>query len=106
MASMREITRFSRQIAEAYHPERIVLFGSYAHGTPTQDSDVDLLIVMPFEGKAVEKSVEMRLRFRPKFPLDILVRTPEKVRQRLAIGDTFIHDILTTGRVLYEADHV
>jgi predicted nucleotidyltransferase len=103
---MREITRFSRQIAEAYHPERIVLFGSYAHGVPTPDSDVDLLIVMPFEGKAVEKSVEMRLRFHPRFPLDILVRTPEKVRQRLAIGDPFMRDILATGKVLYEADHV
>lgn len=105
MVSMREITKFSRLIAREYHPERIVLFGSYAHGTPTQDSDVDLLIVMPFEGKAVEKSVEMRLSFRPRFPVDILVRTPEKVQQRLAIGDAFIRDILRTGRVLYEADH-
>lgn len=106
MVSMREITEFSRRIAEEYHPERIVLFGSYAHGTPTQDSDVDLLIVMPFEGKPVEKSVEMRLKFHPQFPVDILVRTPEKVRQRLEIGDTFMRDILHSGKVLYEADHV
>lgn len=106
MVSMREITKFSRLIAREYHPERIVLFGSYARGTQTRDSDVDLLIVMPFEGKAVEKSVEMRLRFHPRFPLDILVRTPEKVWERLEMGDSFMQDILTSGKVLYEADNL
>ena len=106
MVNMNDIAEFSRQIAEEYHPERIVLFGSYAHGTQTPDSDVDLLVVMPFEGRSVERSVEMRLRFRPPFPVDILVRTPDKVRQRIEIGDTFMRDILQSGKVLYEADHV
>jgi predicted nucleotidyltransferase len=103
MVSMRDITEFSRRIAEEYHPDCIVLFGSYARGTQTPDSDVDLLVVMPFEGRSVERSVEMRLRFRPPFPVDLLVRTPDRVRQRIEIGDTFMRDILQSGKVLYEA---
>ena len=48
----------------------------------------------------------MRMRFRPRFPVDLLVRTPEAIRQRLEMGDGFIKDVLARGMVLYEADHV
>jgi predicted nucleotidyltransferase len=106
MVTMRKITEFSRRIAAEYHPQRIVLFGSYARGRPTPDSDVDLLIVMPFEGKPVRMSVDMRLKLRPSFPVDLIVRTPENVQQRLDMGDSFMRDILRSGKVLYEADHV
>lgn len=105
MVTMRNIREFSRRIAKEYRPERIVLFGSYAQGKPTEDSDVDLLIVMPFEGKSVRKSVEIRLKLRPPFPVDLIVRTPEAVRERLALGDAFIRDVLDTGKVMYEADN-
>lgn len=105
MVSIGQITELSERIADEFHPQRIVLFGSYARGTPNPDSDVDLLVIMPFEGKPVDKSVEMRLRVRPSFPVDLLVRTPDKIRERLAMGDTFIQDILEQGKVLYEADH-
>ena len=105
MISMNTIQAFSRRIADEFKPQRIVLFGSYAWGTPTPDSDVDLLVIMSFEGKPVEKSVEMRLKLRPPFPVDLLVRTPETVRQRLEIGDGFMKDILSGGKVLYETDH-
>lgn len=100
---MRSIREFSRRIAQEYHPERIVLFGSYAQGKPTEDSDVDLLIVMPFEGKSVQKSVEIRLKFRPSFPVDLIIRTPDTVRERLELGDAFMHDVIDTGKVMYEA---
>ncbi|MDO8589427.1 MAG: nucleotidyltransferase domain-containing protein [Armatimonadota bacterium] len=106
MVSMQKIRELSRRIAEEFRPQQIVLFGSYAAGSPTPDSDVDILVVMPFEGKSVNKSVEMRLKLRPSFPLDLLVRTPKSVRERLDLGDTFLRDILETGKVLYEADHV
>ena len=102
---MNRIGEVSRRIAQAFHPDRIVLFGSHARGTAGEDSDVDLLVVMPFEGKAVAKSVEIRLKVRPGFPMDLLVRTPEKVQERLAMGDGFMREILDTGKVLYEADH-
>ena len=104
MITMRQIEELSRRIAAEFQPQRIFLFGSYAWGQPTPDSDVDLLIVMPFDGKSVAKSVEMRLKVRPPFPVDLLVRTPEKVRERLGLGDPFIRSILEEGKVLYEAD--
>lgn len=103
MVTMRQIEDVSHQIAQQFHPERILLFGSYAWGTPSPDSDVDLLVIIPFEGKPVAKSVEMRLKVKPPFPVDLLVRTPEKVRERLALGDPFIRSILEEGKVLYEA---
>jgi uncharacterized protein len=104
MVAMKEIRDLSRRIVREFHPRRIVLFGSYAEGRATADSDVDLLVVLPHRGKAVEKSVEIRLATRPAFALDLLVRTPREVQKRLAMGDTFIRDILGHGKVLYEAD--
>jgi predicted nucleotidyltransferase len=104
MVAMKEIRDLSRRIAREFRPRRIVLFGSYAEGKATPDSDVDLLVILPRKGKAVEKSVAIRLATRPTFPLDLLVRTPAEVRKRLAMGDTFIRDILEKGKVLYEAD--
>jgi len=104
MVDRASITEASERIAREFHPKRIILFGSYADGTPGPDSDVDLLVVLPFEGRAVDKSVEIRLKVMPPFPMDLIVRTPEKVRERVAMGDTFMQDILERGTVLYEAD--
>ena len=91
-------------VAREFHPQKIILFGSYAYGRPTPDSDVDLLVVLPFEDKPVQKSVEIRLKLRPSFPVDLVVRTPEMVRERLAMGDDFMRELLEKGRVLYEAN--
>lgn len=104
MITMSSIEAFGRQIGRQFGAERVVLFGSYAQGTVTEDSDVDLLVIVPFEGKSVDKSVEIRMKLRPKFPVDMLVRTPEKVRQRIEMGDGFMREILEEGKVLYEAD--
>ena len=106
MTTLREISDFGRRLAAEFHPHKVFLFGFYAYGNPRSNSDVDLLVVMPLDGDPVDKSVEMRLKLRPRFPLDLLVRTPAKIRERLAIGDDFIRDILEKGKVLYEAsDH-
>ena len=104
MAAMKQIEQFGCDIAREFHPKRIILFGSHARGTPTPDSDMDLLIVLPFEGRSVDKSVEMRLKLRPPFPVDLIVRTPEKVRERMEMGDDFMREILEEGKVLYETD--
>lgn len=105
MVTQKQIARFGKRLASLFHPERIVLFGSYAYGSPGPDSDVDLLVVMPLHENPIDKSVEMRMKLRPGFPLDLLVRTPSKIRERLAMGDDFIRDILENGKVLYEATH-
>jgi predicted nucleotidyltransferase len=103
MVTMRQIEEFGRSIAREFSPECVVLFGSYARGKPVEDSDVDILVVLPFEGKSVRKSVEMRMRLRPSFPVDIIVRRPESIRKRLAMGDDFIREIMEEGKVLFEA---
>ena len=105
MVAMNKIEEFGRQIGQQFNAERVVLFGSYAEGTATVDSDVDLLVIGCFEGRGVDKSVEIRMKLRPPFPVDIIVRTPEKLRQRLEMGDDFMRQILQEGKVLYEAAH-
>lgn len=103
MVAKNAIKKFGRQIGEQFGAERVILFGSYAHGRVTADSDVDVLVIGPFKGRAVDKSVEIRMKLQPQFPVDILVRTPEKVRQRIKMGDCFMREILEKGKVLYEA---
>ena len=103
MVAIDQIEELARRIGREFHPERVLLFGSYARGTATVDSDVDLLVVLPFEGKPVQKAVEIRLKVRSPFPLDLIVRTPEKGRERLALDDDFIREIVEEGKLLYEA---
>ena len=99
------IRRYADKIARQFHPNKIILFGSYAYGSPTQDSDVDLLVIMPFEGKGARKATEILLATDPSFPIDLIVRTPEQIRTRIKLGDFFIREITQNGKVLYEAAH-
>jgi predicted nucleotidyltransferase len=103
MVTMDRIEQFGCRIGAAFGAERVILFGSYARGEAGPDSDVDLLVILRFEGRSADKSVEIRMKLRPGFPVDLLVRTPEKVRQRLDMGDLFLQEILAHGKVLYEA---
>lgn len=104
MVSMKEIQSAARRIGEEFHPERVILFGSYARAEATADSDVDLLVIMPFEGPAAIKAAEVLLRIDPKVPADVLVRTPQMVRRRLAMGDCFMREIIEKGKVLYAGE--
>ncbi|MGB3299311.1 MAG: nucleotidyltransferase domain-containing protein [Phormidesmis sp.] len=105
MTSFEQIKDFSWAIAEKFQPEKIILFGSYAYGKPNQDSDVDLLVVLPFEGSPIHKAVEIRQSVRAPFSLDLMARTPQHLQERLEMGDFFIQEILQKGRVIYEANH-
>jgi predicted nucleotidyltransferase len=104
MVAIDEIEGFAQRIGREFDAERVILFGSYARGTVTRDSDVDLLVIGPFEGRSVDRSVQIRMKLRPGFPVDLVVRTAERVRERLAMGDDFMQEILEEGKVLYEAD--
>jgi len=103
MVDSKSIQAFSNQIIAQYKPEKIILFGSYAYGNPGTDSDVDLLVIMEFDGKNAIKSAEILNTTNPKFPVDLIVRTPEQVRERLKLGDFYIKEIFEKGTVLYEA---
>jgi len=65
---------------------------------------VDVLVILSFEGRSVDQSVAIRMKLRPPFPVDLIVRTPEKIVERLEMGDNFVRDILEQGKVLYEAE--
>lgn len=92
-----------RRIVESLDPERIILFGSYACGAPTPDSDVDLLIIVDTSAPQRERYLAVSRLLRPRpFPVDILVKTPEEIRQAEEKGDVFIREILSRGQVLYE----
>src|SRR6516162_9851517 len=98
---MREIRRFARAVAECFQPEKIILFGSHAYGTPHRDSDVDILVIMPARNKH-SQAYKIRMAICAPFPMDWLVRTPEEMRWRLREGDLFHTEILSKGKILYE----
>jgi predicted nucleotidyltransferase len=105
MITTKQIDSWCEDIVKRFNPEKVVLFGSCAQGDATEDSDVDLLVVMPFEGRSVEQAVKLRMDTKPSFPVDLIVRTPKMIEERLSMGDSFIYDILEQGKVLYEASH-
>src|SRR5437762_9198390 len=80
---MRVIRRYARAVAEYYHPDKIILFGSYAYGTPHEDSDVDLLVVVP-KGNQLDHAYRIRLAVPAPFPMDLIVRTRHSMKWRLA----------------------
>jgi predicted nucleotidyltransferase len=105
---MKQVTRkviseFATQVARQFRPQRIILFGSYAYGNPTDDSDVDILVVMPFKGRNPDKATEIWMATKPNFPIDIMVRKPAELKKRLKMGDFFLREITAKGKVLYEA---
>ncbi len=104
MITFTQIQQVSDEIARRFQPERIILFGSYAYGKPTEDSDVDLLVIMPFEGRRAKQAIEIRSAIRAKFPMDLIPITPERLQYRLEIEDFFLREIVEKGKVLYEAD--
>jgi len=81
---MADIRKLARRIVREFNPERVVLFGSFAEGTATADSDVDLLVVLSFRGTP------------------LVARRPEDVRRRYTEGDPLIREALDRGKVLYE----
>ncbi len=105
MITQSQIQQVSDEIARQFQPERIILFGSYAYGTPTEDSDVDLLVVMPFEGRKSKQAIEIRRAVYAGFAMDLIPITPERLKYRIEIEDFFLREIVEKGKVLYEAAH-
>jgi predicted nucleotidyltransferase len=93
-----------KKIAETLKPEKIILFGSYAYGNPTPDSDVDLLVIMKTNATQKERYLAVSRLLRPRlFPIDVIVKTPKEIEKALKIkGNFFIQEIVAKGKVLYE----
>jgi uncharacterized protein len=108
MIKDKRIQKIIREVVEKikneYQPEKIILFGSYAYGTPTEDSDIDLFIVKETDKRRIDRFVEVSpLVENPAYhiPISPLVYTPDEVENRLAIGDDFLKEVLARGEVLY-----
>jgi predicted nucleotidyltransferase len=97
------IWRCASLIAERFLPRKIILFGSYAYGNPRPESDIDLLVVMDTPIRERVQAMQIRFFLDPLFGLDLIVYTPANLTRRIAEGDTFLKEILTRGKILYEA---
>ncbi len=95
------IRRFARQIAERFHPDKIILFGSYAYGTPHNESDVDLLVIMPAYD-VVAQAIRIGGAFERLFSHSIIVRTPKQIESGLKQNNWFLREIVGKGKVLYD----
>lgn len=99
----RLLAEISNRIVRAFHPDKVVLFGSYAYGKPHVYSDIDLFVIMRSSERMARRIMKVDKVARvPRLPMDILVFTPAEVRARRARGDSFVEEVLTKGRVLYQ----
>lgn len=92
-----------RQIVEKFRPQKIILFGSYARGKPRPESDVDMLVIMKTPLKEVEQAIEICQQIDYRFGLDLIVRTPKRLQERLEMGDWFLRGVVEEGKVVYES---
>jgi predicted nucleotidyltransferase len=104
MTTASDILNFIDALVHRFRPERVVLFGSYAYGRPTGNSDVDVLVVMRHEGPGHRQAVRIRRAIPAPFPLDVIVRKPGEVEKRIGWNDFFLAEVMEKGLVLYAAD--
>ena len=101
MISRQEIQDFVNHVVRRF----MILFGSYASGRPTADSDVDLMVIMRHRGRSSDLATKIRLACPRTFPMDLIVRSPFKLREQAKDGDQFATEITSRGIVLHEGDN-
>jgi len=100
---MRVIKEIANRIAERFEVEKIILFGSYAYGKPTENSDVDICVVMETDKRPIQQSLEIIRILSPlHFGIDLMVRKEDDFHRRIPLGDSFLKEIWESGKVLYE----
>ncbi|MBT0664118.1 nucleotidyltransferase domain-containing protein [Geobacter pelophilus] len=105
IVSFSDIQQFAADVAREFSPEKVILFGSYAVGSAREESDVDLLVVMPGEDSGARVAADIITRLKPTLPVELIVRSSRQIRERLAMNDFFLREIVTTGKELYAAPH-
>jgi len=101
LVSREALEAFTERLVERFTPEKVILFGSLARGDARWDSDADILVVMPYEGRPLAKICEIREACQADFPLDLLVRRPEEIEMRYLGGDPVIREALDHGEFLH-----
>lgn len=102
MKLTQDVKKLIEQISKSYRPDKIILFGSTAKLGPKEDRDIDLLIVKNTNKDPLRCSYEVRKCISTNLPLDILVYTPIELKKRYNLGDSFIKEVLETGKIVYE----
>lgn len=105
MIARAKIQQFVDAVVARFSPAEVILFGSYADGDPVDDSDVDILVLMPGVGSPVAMATQIRLACPRTFPMDLLVRDTLEFQQRVRRGDPFFTEVARRGVKLYEAVH-
>ncbi len=101
--SLADIQKIVQQIVEHFRPQKVILFGSYAYGQPTEDSDVDLLVVMQTDENPLHVAGCISAAIDHPFPLDILVMSPSRLEGYAREQAVFATQLTTKGMMLYEA---
>jgi predicted nucleotidyltransferase len=102
MVQRSDIIEYANEVARKFQPERIILFGSYAEGKATADSDVDLFVEMNHTQSSLQQALAIRKAIKRTFPLDLMVKKPSEIEQRLQQNDFFLKTIMDNGQVIYE----
>lgn len=91
------------KIKQGYQPEKIILYGSFAYGSPDKDSDIDLLIIKDTDERPIDRRIKVRgiVDIRQPIAFSPFVMTPREVKYSLDIGDQFFKEIISKGEVLY-----
>ena len=100
--AMTAIESLVQRIANEFDPDKVILFGSHAANRANEDSDVDMLVILPFEGRGFTKSLEILKAVNPPFPIDLIARRPDDTSRRYEQGDPLIRDALDHGVIMYE----
>jgi predicted nucleotidyltransferase len=104
MLQQSQIDKLIKEIVSGYQPEKIYLFGSYATGKQTNESDIDLFIVKDTSERKIERNREVRrcIKTYPQNSLDIFVFTPLELQHGLNQIINIGKEAVTTGKLLYE----
>jgi len=94
---------YLRVLVERFHPEQVILFGSYAYGEPDEHSDVDLLVVKPVQESRLKDKIAIRAAWWPillsgsPLSFDILLANPEEHARRSRVGSAYYKEITEKG---------
>jgi len=103
MISNEQINEISRKIAEFIKPDKIILFGSYAKGNSTENSDLDFIIVKNSLLPKTKRGLEIRrLFYGTLIPMDFKIYTPEEFQQELSNNYSFLSSAIKESKLLYE----
>ncbi len=103
MITESKISEIVRRIASGYDPEKIILFGSYASGTASEDSDIDIFVVKDSELPRPQRTIQLRrMLFGAQIPMDLIVYTPNEVENEKDEKYSFVYEVLNSGKTVYE----